>query len=261
MGKALIDGAKHLANVAIEWVKETAAKVASAIKTAVVTAAQWLWNAAAAVGAVVTKALAAAFVFLTSPIGLVILAIVALIAIGVLLYKNWDTVKEFAGVLWDKVKDIFGKIGDFVGGVFKGIVNGAISMVNMVIKVIETLANAWLTPFNLIIRGLNKIPGVNVPLLKVSLPNIPKLDVGTNFVPSDQLAMIHKGEAVIPKKFNSTEFFSGNNDELLQEVKDLNRNIKSINFSPYISVKDVGDASVRYINNESRIRGEAIINI
>ena len=44
----------------------------------------------------VTTALGAAFTFLTSPIGLVILAIGAVIAIGVLLYKNWDTVKEKA---------------------------------------------------------------------------------------------------------------------------------------------------------------------
>lgn len=38
--------------------------------------------------------------FLTSPIGLAMLAIGALIAIGVLLWQNWDTVKEKCAELW-----------------------------------------------------------------------------------------------------------------------------------------------------------------
>ena len=38
--------------------------------------------------------------FLTSPIGLVVLAIGALIAIGVLLWQNWDTIKEKCAELW-----------------------------------------------------------------------------------------------------------------------------------------------------------------
>ena len=43
-----------------------------------------------------------------NPIGLVIIAIAAIIAIGVLLWKNWDTVTEYAGKLWDKIKEVFG---------------------------------------------------------------------------------------------------------------------------------------------------------
>ncbi len=50
----------------------------------------------------------------TSPIGLVILAVGALIAIGVLLWKNWDTITEKAGELWGNIKDRFTKIGDAI---------------------------------------------------------------------------------------------------------------------------------------------------
>ena len=46
----------------------------------------------------------AAISFLASPVGLVIAAIAALIAIGVLLYKNWDTIKEKATEMWENIK-------------------------------------------------------------------------------------------------------------------------------------------------------------
>ncbi|MNV28516.1 hypothetical protein D3C71_1197090 [compost metagenome] len=32
--------------------------------------------------------------------------------------------------------------------------------------------------------------------------DVPKFDVGTNYVPRDMLAMIHEGEAIVPKAFN-----------------------------------------------------------
>lgn len=54
--------------------------------------------------------LAAAIGFLASPIGLIILAITALIAIGVLLYKNWDTIKQKAEQLKQKVATVWENI-------------------------------------------------------------------------------------------------------------------------------------------------------
>ena len=57
-----------------------------------------------------TTAFGAAVAFLTSPITLAVAAIGALIAIGVLLYKNWDTVKEKATELWKNLTEKFDKI-------------------------------------------------------------------------------------------------------------------------------------------------------
>lgn len=51
----------------------------------------------------VVNSLGAVFSFFTSPVGLVIAAIAALIAIGVALYKNWDTIKAKAQELWQKL--------------------------------------------------------------------------------------------------------------------------------------------------------------
>ncbi|WP_141921177.1 transglycosylase SLT domain-containing protein [Lactococcus garvieae] len=77
----------------------------------VVSAALKIWNVVAGIATGVSTALGTAIAFLTSPIGIAIVAIGAIIAIGVLLYKNWDEIKEAAGNLgkwlgekWDGIK-------------------------------------------------------------------------------------------------------------------------------------------------------------
>lgn len=59
---------------------------------------------------ILTKAIS----FITSPVGIVIGVIAALIAIGVLLYKNWDTIKEKATEVWTAIVD-------FLSGIWEGI--------------------------------------------------------------------------------------------------------------------------------------------
>ena len=60
-----------------------------------------------------------------NPIGAVILAIEALIAVGVLLYKNWDTIKAGAQSLWNKFKTVSIKIGTAFSGAFDKVKNAA----------------------------------------------------------------------------------------------------------------------------------------
>ena len=57
-------------------------------------------------GMAVFTALGAVIGFLSSPIGLAIAAIAALIAIGVLLYKNWDSIVSYASSLWQSVVEM-----------------------------------------------------------------------------------------------------------------------------------------------------------
>jgi hypothetical protein len=52
----------------------------------------------------VTTALGAVMAFVTSPIFLVAAAIAALIAIGILLYKNWDTISAWFKQMWESIK-------------------------------------------------------------------------------------------------------------------------------------------------------------
>jgi len=71
-------------------------------------------------------------VMAANPIALVILGIAALIAIGVALYQNWDTVKQVASNLWSGISDSFGKISGKVSEAMesaKSIVSGAIDKI------------------------------------------------------------------------------------------------------------------------------------
>jgi len=66
-------------------------------------------TAAIVMGLVTTAAtvLGGVIAFLTSPIGLIILAIGAVIAIGYLLIKHWDEVKAFFAAVWEAIKVAF----------------------------------------------------------------------------------------------------------------------------------------------------------
>ena len=83
------------------------------------------WSAIAGIGTIATTALGSAIAFLTSPVTIAVAIIGSLIAIGVLLWKNWDTIKEKAIEIWGAIRDWFketiDKIKEFFSGLWKGI--------------------------------------------------------------------------------------------------------------------------------------------
>ena len=95
------------------YIQDAVVKGASAIAQGALTIATGIWNVVCGIATVVTWAFGAAVAFLTSPIGLVILAIVAIIAIIYLLVKNWDTVKEVAGKVWDFIVSVWSAVAEW----------------------------------------------------------------------------------------------------------------------------------------------------
>lgn len=85
----------------------------------IVTAIIGAYTAATAAGATGTAIFGTAVAALTSPIVIAVGVITALIAAGVLLYQNWDTVKAKAAELWAKIKETFGGIGEAISGAFE----------------------------------------------------------------------------------------------------------------------------------------------
>lgn len=74
----------------VQWAKE------AGLATRIWTGIQWAWNAA----------------MTANPVGIVIMGIAALIAIGYVLYQNWDTISSFAATMWEGGRQA---IADFCG--------------------------------------------------------------------------------------------------------------------------------------------------
>ncbi|MGL5480668.1 MAG: phage tail tape measure protein, partial [Aeromonas veronii] len=101
---------------------------AAAIRAVMVlaTASQWAFNAALS----------------ANPIGVVVLAIAALVAAGVWLYQNWDVVCEKFAAAWDKIKALIAMdpmelfkaawepLADWFGGLWDTIWSGMISKID-----------------------------------------------------------------------------------------------------------------------------------
>lgn len=95
----------NTAMMAVNKAGQLASAAASGIATgatAALTAAQWALNAA----------------FVATPFGWIVLGLAAVVAGGVALYKNWETVKTTAVSLWNKVKEVFSGIKNTIVGAF-----------------------------------------------------------------------------------------------------------------------------------------------
>ena len=188
------------------------------------------------------SALPAVISFITSPIGLIVVAIGALIGVFVYLMATSEqfrnAMQSIFSFVWGFISPIITNImnlftgliqiikgavmiigglltGDFkmvadgFASIFKGIGNVAISVLNGVINTINRFLKVFATGINLAIGLANKVPGVNIQKVNLQIPNIPKLNVGTNYVQHEGLAYLHEGEAVVPKKYNPA--LGGNN--------------------------------------------------
>lgn len=144
------------------WLAQNLALVSTAIGVAGLTA----WNTVAGIGAGITTAFGTAVAFLTSPITLVIAAIGALIAIGYLLYKNWDEIsahlkqtwesikataisvwngiKDFFSNLWNSIKEIATNVWNSIKTFFSNLWNGIKSAATNAWEAIKTgITNSW----------------------------------------------------------------------------------------------------------------------
>ncbi len=144
----------------------------------------------------------------------------------------WDVVMGVLSTAWEVIKGVVRGALNIISGiisVFTGILTGDWSKVwsglgsivkgaaNVIIGFINGIINASERMVNALGRAVNRIPKFTVPswvpgiggksfglpnIPAISLPRVPLLQTGTNYVPRDMLAFLHKGEAVTPKQYN-----------------------------------------------------------
>lgn len=174
---------------------------------------------------------------------------------------------EFFNKIKTKIVDVFTKGGEIFKGIRDGFLDICKTIINAIIKGTNFVISLPFKGINGIMNTIRNISFLGISPFKglwkqnpLPVPQIPLLNVGTEYVPEDMLAMIHKGEAVIPKEFNEKSYFSGTDNEetnrLLYEVIDA---INNIEINPYTTVKDVGNASIQYIKDKSRQLGRSVI--
>lgn len=164
---------------------------------------------------------------------------------------------------WENIKTAFNSLKDNFAKLFDN--NGAIGKYFTSSYWKSKLSKITFPKIKLTVEYDTKASKAKLAIAKaLGMDGWPKLKfqaykVGTNYVPYDQLAYLHEGEAVIPKKFNDKEYFGGTNDETNALLETLIDRVENLELSPYITVKDIGQASLNYINNKSRITGRSVI--
>ncbi|MFZ5352738.1 MAG: phage tail protein [Bacillota bacterium] len=108
--------------------------------------------------------------------------------------------------LYEFVEPTFPLIGSIIKGAFDiviGIVNGVITVFERVTSAIKTAID-WIKSFNSTpVEDKTPKTGVNfIDNKKGKMGGVLGFDVGTNYVPRDMTANIHRGEMIVPAEFN-----------------------------------------------------------
>lgn len=174
-----------------------------------ITIAQWAWNAAMS----------------ANPIAIVIIAVAALIAIGIALYKNWDTVKAGATALWNSLMNFLKPAIDVVKNAFDSLMGGINAVIGGFNKVKDSIGGAIQKLMNWNnTKAENK--SVNVQANNVSAGPVPgRKALGTSYFKGG-ITQINENKrnevAVLP---NGTEILSHEQSKKQSEKPSVSVNV------------------------------------
>jgi len=124
-----------------------------------------------------------------NPIGLIAVAIGALIGLGVYLWKNWDTVKAKASELWGWLTNVWNNIKTSITNTVTSIVDKVKAKFSDIVSAVKRPINAVIEMINSLIDKVNSIsvdipdwvPGYGGETFGVNIPKIPAFATGTGY--------------------------------------------------------------------------------
>ena len=154
--------------------------------------------------------------------------------VGNIIIEIIDSITNAVPRLLKAIVDFCGDIGPAIERTADSIMRTITKVVNFTVSAIEYLINLVISGVNSMISAINSVSqyvGINIPRVpEANIPRfVPQYKAGTNFVPNDGLAYLHRGEAVIPEKYNQGSAYQQTNTKQLEDsINQLNKQVAQI---------------------------------
>ena len=183
-------------------------------------------------------------------------------------YMEINTSEESLQRMTDKMKDlgytedeITEKLTPFFLRLKYGLVDSSGRVNDMKNDLVSMFEKTYQIKINIsaAVNTLNAAGSIASQALKNLNLKVPSYDIGTDYVPRDQLAMIHEGERIIPKQYNNSNYLGGlGNSETNSLLMELNRNVLELANRPSIlsvNGKELAKATYSDFQEENSRRG------
>lgn len=185
------------------------------------------------------------------------IAILAIVAIGILLYKNWDTIKEKATELKDKITEVWNNIKEKINEVIENVkskIEGLKSKIDTLKQKFTDLKTKVSDVWNNIKDKLQeaiKLPHIPLPHFKVDPPGWKIGDLLKGTIPSLSIdwyakaydnPMMFTSPTVMATPYGYKGFGDGNGAEIVLGLEKLRELVGSQNQNVTVQVVLEGDA-------------------
>lgn len=187
---------------------------------------------------------------LANPIGLVITAIAALVGIGVVLYRNWDKVKSSMSKVWYNMTHGKGVLLTLMGPVGQ-LIKFGVQLAKNWDNTKSVWQNVWTAmktsaedTVNTVISGINKMIGLINKLPGVNIPVVAKVDwgdtgTGVGSVSNKRGASASTGTGQLLGNHAGVSDIRGNTPRMLHDGERVLTKVENANYKRALS----GDAS------------------